>query len=128
MLTPDDHVEIHRVLADYGHVVDDHDWDRAEEVFTPDVTFDAGAGGTVLHGIGEIVATFKGRNFYAHITTNTTLREESDTAVAAHSKFIGFPTEGAPVTGDYYDRLVRTSAGWRLHQRRAEIRQRKFFD
>lgn len=128
MLTPEDHTEIHQVLADYGHVVDDHDWDRAEEVFTPDVVFDPGPGGRVLNGISDIVATFKGRNMYAHVTTNTTLRGEDDGTVTAHSKFIGFPNEGQPVTGDYYDQLVKTSDGWRLQHRRAEIRQRKFFD
>lgn len=128
MLTPEDHIEIHQVLADYGHVVDDHDWDRADQVFTDDVVFDQGPGGTVLNGISEITATFKGRNMYAHVTTNTTLREESDGTVSAHSKFIGFPNEDPPVTGDYYDQMVRTPAGWRLQHRRAEIRQRKFFD
>lgn len=128
MLTPEDHIEIHQVLADYGHVVDDHDWDRADQVFTDDVVFDQGPGGTVLNGISEITATFKGRNMYAHVTTNTTLREESDGTVSAHSKFIGFPNEDPPVTGDYYDQMVRTPAGWRLQHRRAEVRQRKFFD
>lgn len=130
MLTPDEHVEIHRVLADYGHVVDDHDWERAEEVFTPDVVFEVtGPDGFVLHGIADIVTTFTGRNMYAHVTTNTTLREESaGLRVSAHSKFIGFPNEGQPVTGDYHDELVRTAAGWRLRHRRAEIRRRQFFD
>jgi hypothetical protein len=51
-VTPEDALQIRMLLADYGHVVDDHDWDRAHEV----------------------------------------------------------------------------SAGWRLRCRRAEIRQRKFFD
>ena len=46
----------------------------------------------------------------------------------AHSEFIGFPNEGAPVTGDYFDELVRTLEGWRLRYRRAELRQRRFFD
>jgi len=128
MLTPQDHIEIREVLADYGHVVDDHDWDRAEDVFTPDVVFESNNGEMVLNGISDIVATFKGRNMYAHVTTNTTLRENDDGTVSAHSKFIGFPNEGQPVTGDYRDRLVRTAAGWRLAHRSAEIRQRKFFD
>lgn len=126
MLTPDDHIEIRQVLADYGHVVDDHVWDRAEEVFTPDIVLEMS--GFVLHGIEDIVANFKGRNLYAHVTTNTTLREESDGHVRGHSKVIGFPNEGQPVTGDYYDEIVRTSAGWRLRRRQVEMRQRKFFD
>jgi hypothetical protein len=65
---------------------------------------------------------------YAHVTTNTSLTQESETTVRAHSKFIGFPNEGPPVTGDYVDELVQTSEGWRLRHRRAELRQRKFFD
>lgn len=128
MLTPADHIEIREVLADYGHIVDDHDWDRAEDVFMPDVVFESHNGEMVLNGISDIVATFKGRNMYAHVTTNTTLRENNDGTVSAHSKFLGFPNEGPPVTGDYRDQLVRTPAGWRLAHRRAEIRQRKFFD
>lgn len=120
MLSPDDHAEIQQVLADYGHVVDEHDWDRAEDVFTPDVIFETGGpGGRVLRGITELMATFRGRNMYAHVNTNTTLRAEQDGTVTAHSKFIGFPNEGQPVTGDYYDTLVQTPAGWRLAQRRA---------
>lgn len=114
------------MLADYGHIVDDHDWERAEDVFTPDIMLETN--GFVVHGIAGIVANFKGRNMYAHVTTNTTLREESDGYVRAHSKVIGFPNEGQPVTGDYHDEIVRTPAGWRLRRRQVEMRQRKFFD
>ncbi|MFA5708180.1 nuclear transport factor 2 family protein [Mycolicibacterium sp.] len=128
-MKPEDALQIQMLLADYGHVVDDHDWDRAHEVFAEDFVFEMGAMGRPdLHGIPDIVANFKGRNMYAHVTTNTTMREQDDGTVIAHSKFIGFPNEGPPVTGDYHDQIVRTPAGWRLQRRRAELRQRKFFD
>jgi 3-phenylpropionate/cinnamic acid dioxygenase small subunit len=128
-MNPEDSAAIHEVLANYGHVVDDHDWDHAHEVFAPDFVFDMSASGRPdLHGIADIVATFKGRNMYAHVTTNTTLTEEADGTVNAHSKFLGFPNEGPPVTGDYHDELANTPQGWQLRKRRAEIRQRKFFD
>ena len=128
-LTSDDILQIHALLADYGHIVDDHDWDRAHEVFAEDFVFDRSAFGIPdLHGIEDIVRTFLGRNMYAHFTGNTTLTEGDAGAVEAHSKFIGFPNDGPPVTGDYYDTIVRTTAGWRLQRRRAEVRQRKFFD
>lgn len=128
-LTSDDILAIHALLADYGHIVDDHDWDRAHEVFAEDFVFDRSAFGIPdLHGIEDIVRTFLGRNMYAHFTGNVTLDEAADGTVNAHSKFIGFPNEGQPVTGDYYDTIVRTAAGWRLQRRRAEVRQRKFFD
>ncbi len=128
-LTSDDILQIHAMLADYGHIVDDHDWDRAHEVFAEDFVFDRSAFGIPdLHGIEDIVRTFLGRNMYAHFTGNITLAEANDGSVTAHSKFIGFPNEGPPVTGDYFDIIVRTPAGWRLKRRRAEVRQRKFFD
>ena len=129
MLTPQDRAEIHELLADYGHVVDDHLWDRAHEVFAEDFVFDRSATGRPdLHGIADIVANFRGRNMYAHVTTNTTLTENADGTVTGHSKFLGFPNEGPPVTGDYHDEIVRTPHGWRLRHRRAEVRARKFFD
>lgn len=128
MISADDHAEIHQVLAEYGHVVDDHDWDRAGEVFADDFIFDMGEGHPDLHGIADIVATFKGRNIYAHHTTNIAITEDADGTVRAHSKLLCFPNEGPPVTGDNYDVLTRTRRGWRIARRRTEIRQRKFFD
>ncbi len=129
MLTPADIVEITMVLAKYGHVVDEHDWERAHEVFADDFVFDlSGVGQPDLHGIADIVATFKGRNLYAHVTANTVVSEDADGTVRAHSKFVGFPNEGNPITGDYHDVLIHTANGWRLQRRRYEVRQRKFFD
>lgn len=129
MSSRDDVVEIHQVLALYGHVVDDHDWDRADQVFAADFVFDlSDSGRPNLHGIGDIVATFKGRNAYAHHTTNVVVTEDDDGTVRAHSKLVCFPNEGPPFTGDYYDVMARTPAGWRIARRRAELRQRKFFD
>ncbi len=128
-MTPEDSMLIHRMLADYGHVVDDHDWARAAEVFTDDFVFDRSATDRPdLHGIPDIIANFLGRNMYAHVTTNTTLTEIDADTVHGHSKFLGFPNDGTPVTGDYDDEIVRTADGWRLRRRRAEIRRRKFFD
>jgi 3-phenylpropionate/cinnamic acid dioxygenase small subunit len=128
VLNTDDVLAIHALLADYGHVVDDHDWDRAHEVFAEDFVFERGDGRPDLHGIADIVATFKGRTMYAHVTTNTTLTEDDDGTVRAHSTFLGFPNAGQPVTGDYRDVVVRTPQGWRLARRHAEVRARKFFD
>ncbi|HMM40407.1 MAG TPA: nuclear transport factor 2 family protein [Thermomicrobiales bacterium] len=128
-LTSDDILQIHALLADYGHIVDDHDWDRAHEVFAEDFVFDRSAFGQAdLIGIADIVRTFLGRNMYAHFTGNIKLAENADGTVAAHSKFISFANDGTPSTGDYHDTIVRTAAGWRLQRRRAEVRQRKFFD
>lgn len=129
MLTPEDVLGIQHTLADYGHVVDEHEWDRAQEVFAPDFVFDMSEYGLPnLNGIADIVANFKGRNMYTHHTTNITVTEDADGTVRAHSKFMGFPNAGGVVSGDYFDVMVRTEAGWRIQVRRASNRQRKFFD
>lgn len=129
MLSAEDIIEIHHVLAEYGHVVDDHDWDRADQVFTADVVFDlSSVGRPELHGISDIVANFKGRNAYSHHTTNVAISENDEGTVRVHSKMLCFPNEGPPFTGDYYDVMARTPAGWRIAYRRAERRERKFFD
>ena len=65
-----------------------------------------------------------GRNMYAHVTTNITPTEIDVDTIHGHSKFLGFPNDGMPVTGDYHDVIVRTVDGWRSRHRRAEIRQR----
>ncbi|WP_366890035.1 nuclear transport factor 2 family protein [Pseudonocardia sp.] len=43
---PEDALALQQLLADYGHVVDDHDRDRAHEVFAEDFVFDRSALGT----------------------------------------------------------------------------------
>ena len=117
------------MLAEYGHVDHDHDWDRADRVFAEDFVFErSNLGLDDLHGIADIVATFKGRNFFAHRTTNVVVTQDGDGTVRARSKLLCFPNEGPPATCDYYDVMVSTPAGWRLGRRRAEIGQRKFFD
>lgn len=44
MLSTEDVLAIQALLADYGHVLDDHDWDRAHEVFAEDLVFERGDG------------------------------------------------------------------------------------
>jgi ketosteroid isomerase-like protein len=128
MLTTEDLLAIHQVQADYGHVVDDHDWDRAHLVFAPDFVFAFDDPAIPdLHGIADVVATFKGRNAYAHHTTNVAVTEQ-DGVVRVHSKLLLFPNEGPPVSGDYFDEMTRTPDGWRIGVRRIVMRERRFFD
>lgn len=128
MLSSDDVVEIQRVLAEYGHVVDDHDWDRAGRVFADDFVFEMGGDMPDLHGIADIVATFKGRNIYAHHLTNVAVTQDEDGTVRAHSKMLCFPNEGPPFSGDCYDVMTHTADGWRIARRRTSQRHRQFFD
>jgi hypothetical protein len=41
-----DVIEVHQLLALYGHIVDDARWDRFEELFTSDAVLDYTAAGS----------------------------------------------------------------------------------
>ncbi|MEU7811766.1 nuclear transport factor 2 family protein [Pseudonocardia sp. NPDC049154] len=62
-MNTEDTLAIHALLADYGHVVDDHDWGRVDEVFAPNFVFDRTATGRPdVHGPAGVVAEFKGQH------------------------------------------------------------------
>ncbi len=123
MLSADDIVEIEQVIAEYGHVVDNNRWERAHLVFARDFVYDFSAFGRPnLNGVVELREALKSRKVYSHHSTNVSVVETPDGA-RAHSKYIGFPAEGFPISGDYSDDFVRTDEGWRLIRRRSSVRE-----
>lgn len=126
-LTPEDRAEIEQVIAAYGHVVDDNAWTSAHLVFAENFVFDfSHFGRPNLNGVSELRAALKRRKVYSHHSTNVTIFDDEDGVVRVRSKFIGFPIEGAPISGDYRDEFVRTPKGWRLARRRSSVRDPSF--
>ena len=124
-LGANDLLMIHQLLAYYGHVVDDCDWARFDELFTPDATLDytrAGAS-AVFTGLDEIRAFFRDANHpSAHHVLNIVVTE-SGGEVRVRSKFFVPYTRETHVPkrwfgGDYDDVVVRTDRGWRFTFRR----------
>lgn len=127
MISPADRAEIEQVIAIYGHVVDDDAWDRAHLVFTKDFVFDFSEFGRPnLNGVIELRDALRGRRVYSHHSTNIVIQEGEDGVVRVRSKFIGFPNEGPPITGDYRDEFRHTDSGWRLSRRRSSVRDPRF--
>lgn len=127
MLSAEDRIQIEEVISIYGHVVDDNAWDRAHLVFADDFVFDFSEFGRPnLHGVIELRAALQGRRVYSHHSTNIVIQESPDGVVRVRSKFIGFPNEGPPISGDYRDEFVHTEAGWRLARRRSSVRDPRF--
>ena len=123
-LAADDVLEIHQLLAYYGHVLDDREWDRLDEVFTPDAVLDYTRAGAPaeLHGLEEVRAFFREANHpSAHHTTNVVVTRRGG-EVRVRSKFLVPYTRETHVPkrwygGTYDDVAVPTPAGWRLARR-----------
>ena len=127
MITANDRAEIEQVIAAYGHIVDDNVWDRAHLVFTEDFVFDfSDHGRPNLNGVAELRAALEDRKVYSHHSTNVAIFEGEHGVVRVRSKFIGFPNEGPPISGDYRDEFIHTPAGWRLWRRRSSVRDPLF--
>ena len=124
-----DLIEIHQLLGQYGHVVDAQEWERFDELFTPDAVLDYTGvrAPEVLHGLPAIQDYFRAANHpSAHHVVNIVV-SEADGEVRVHSKFF------APYTrpshdprrwygGDYHDVVVRTPEGWRIARRTCTAR------
>ncbi|WP_448624263.1 nuclear transport factor 2 family protein [Geodermatophilus sp. URMC 64] len=112
---------IHQLLGYYGHVVDDKDWERFDELFTPDATLDYTAAGApaVYHGVEEIRAFFRSVDHpSAHHVVNIVVTER-DGQVRVRSKFFAPYTRETHTPkrwkgGTYDDVVVSTDAGWRF--------------
>jgi 3-phenylpropionate/cinnamic acid dioxygenase small subunit len=123
-----DRQAIYELLANYGHILDDVAHHRYPEIFTEDVVFDMSAYGQAnLNSRAEIAATFQGRNVFGHLTTNIVIEELARDSAQVHSKYIAFANDGGIQTGDYFDFVVRTDAGWRLKVRKAVPRTPRVF-
>ncbi|TML12745.1 MAG: hypothetical protein E6G39_11390 [Actinobacteria bacterium] len=80
-----------------------------------------------LNSRAEIAAAFQGRNMYGHLTTNIVIEELARDSAQVHSKYIAFAQDGGIQTGDYFDAVIRTDAGWRLKVRKAVPRTPSVF-
>lgn len=127
VLDPSDRIEIHELIADYGHLIDERQFSRLHENMTADVVydmvdFDMG----VAHGITEVVAMWTGplaAHPLAHHATNVVVREDADGTVRVRSKGMGVGVQGRVGSVVYHDIVVKTAAGWRIAERVGILRR-----
>lgn len=118
-----DHDEIERLINLYGHIVDDRDWDRLDELFAPDGSFIIDSMSVACRGFDEVAARFRTTNHpIAHYATNIVIdvAEGADEA-QARVKVWAPRSDGTVVVGGYRDQLVRTDKGWRFRERNVVI-------
>ena len=123
-ITTADVLEIHRLVALHGHLVDGRELHRLDELFTPDVVYDVSASGQgVLRGVEEFRAVSEAfaddeHNPVGHHVTNVVVTAVDEARASVRSKGIGVRRDGRTGSVVYDDDVVRTPEGWRIAARR----------
>ena len=122
-----DIVAIQQLLALYGHVIDEREWQRVGELFTATAVYDMSDFGLgVVHGaaaVRELWSRPDAMHPLAHHATDIVVSEEADGTVRVLSKGLGVGPNGRVGSVVYRDVVVRTSEGWRFAARKAQVRR-----
>lgn len=124
-LAPTEQLAIHELISLYGHLIDQRQFSRLGEIFTDDAVFDlTGYDGTCYHGLPAIQAMMLASSEHplAHHATNVVVLKQED-SIGVISKGIGVGVNGRVGSVTYRDRLSLTQQGWRILERRCELRR-----
>lgn len=121
-----DEREIVALAVTYCRVLDDREFERLTEVFTPDATAELGDSG-LLAGRDQITATCRAAlsplDVSHHLVGNHEVTVAGDMATHrcyVHAQHVRRGLEGGRnfvIAGRYDDRLARTPDGWRIVHR-----------
>ncbi len=127
MLDSADRLAIHELLALYGHVIDERQWERVGELFTADARYDMREFSLgEVRGADAIRALWSGPGAahpLAHHATNIVVSEDAAGTVHVLSKGLGVGPNGRVGSVVYRDTVVRTAQGWRFASRTAALRR-----
>ncbi len=122
-----DRLEIQQLMIDYSSAIDQRDYDRLDEVFTPDAYIDYRAMGGIDGRYPEVKAWLKPAlgafPHYYHMVGNMAITITGDTASARTICFNPMEVKLADKTQVmflglwYVDKFVRTPKGWRICER-----------
>jgi hypothetical protein len=126
--TLSDRIEIDDLITSYTVAVDTGDWDRLDEVFTPDATIDYTATGGIAGEFPEVKkwlaetlpAFFSGTQHYVtqkDVRIDAVDPDRADVRVYFYNPMVFHEAEGKKplidLGGYYHHELVRTPDGWR---------------
>lgn len=123
-----DRLALERLVVDYAYAIDERDWAKLDQVFTPDAHIDYTAMGGVAGTYPQIRAWLPSalQHFpaYMHFNGNFSFDISGDTATGKVACFnpmvLPLPDGGSDTMflGLWYlDRYVRTAGGWRICER-----------
>ena len=112
----------------HGHLTDDGDLDRYDQVFTDDVVYDVTDFGfgelRGVEAVREAGLTLGDANPVGHHVTNIVIEEMLDGVVAARSKGLGVMADGTTGSVTYEDVIERRQGRWRISRRKVIQRRR----
>lgn len=121
-LPAEDRLAIHELIALHGHLVDSGPLDHLDRLFTRDVTYDLGDFGLgTVCGLAALRALSEerpGDQPRGHHVTNVVVEPASDGSAHVRSKGVAVMPTGRAGTVVYQDEVVKTTAGWRIRQRK----------
>ena len=126
VLTTADRVEIHELPGRYGDAIDDRNWAALDSVFTQDAVFDlSGVGSRVCNGLEDIKSFMEKEAAHPRTHMMTNIYADSDVnGVTLHFRIVALIGKGRASTASYYDRIIKTQAGWRTQYRFVSLRRR----
>ncbi|MEU9762948.1 nuclear transport factor 2 family protein [Streptomyces sp. NPDC047985] len=120
-LGAEDRMAVTELIGLHGHLVDNGELDRLDELFTADVVYDATAmGHGTMHGTAAVRETARAMRDHGplgHHVTNIVLTAVDGDRVRARSKGIGVRADGSCASVTYDDLVVRGPNGWRISRR-----------
>ncbi|MEU9199874.1 nuclear transport factor 2 family protein [Streptomyces sp. NPDC048332] len=126
-LSVEDRLAVMELIALHGHLVDDGELHRLEELFTDDIVYDVtdlGHGSLIgVDAFRDAAIAMGARNPVGHHVTNTVLTDLGDGRVGARSKGIGINADGTSGSVTYEDLVVRAERGWRISYRKVIARR-----
>ena len=127
-IAAEDRAAIGELIALHGHLTDDGDLDRYDELFSADVTYDlADFGLGSLDGIPAIrsaALALGDANPVGHHITNVVLTAVDADEVHGRSKGIGVNADGTSGSVVYEDTFRREDRGWRISYRKVLARRK----
>jgi hypothetical protein len=116
----DEHVEIERLAALYGHIIDARRWDFLDQVYTEDAIYDGSATGSARHdGLAAIVHYLStSEQPSAHHASNVCVWKGDDNdRLIGIVKYFVIRRDMSIASGYYEDKWTQTVRGWRLQER-----------
>lgn len=127
MITTDDRLAIYELVALHGHLMDDGELGRLNELFTTDVVYDLedfGLGSLLGHqAISDAAVAMGANNPVGHHVTNVIVTDSRYLGVRVRSKGIGIRADGGSGSVIYEDEVTQTAEGWRIRYRKVIARR-----